>query len=143
MPKLLDIYTKTFDDGGCKFCQNIFIRKFLETTGMANCCGLPTPTKVEAHLVTDNNGSKAKIYLNNSYDSFIGMMLHLVSKIRPVIYFSVHQCSQIIHNTKASYETAVKRICWYLQDTTYRFLLFYPSNKMVVDCYADADFTGL
>ena len=33
------------------------IRKVLEATGIEHCNGLPIPTKVEAYLVTDANGS--------------------------------------------------------------------------------------
>ena len=34
-------------------------------------------------------------------------------------------------------------ICRYLQGTKYNGLVFNPSKKLVVDCYADADFAGL
>ena len=37
----------------------------------------------------------------------------------------------------------MKRICRYLQGTKDNGLLFNPSNKLVVDCYDDADFAGL
>ena len=84
---------------------------------MDHCNGLPTPTKVEAPLGTDMNGSEAKRDCLNSYASFIGMMLYLVSNTRPDISFAVHQCDRFIHNTKASHKTAVKKICRYLQGT--------------------------
>ena len=37
----------------------------------------------------------------------------------------------------------MKRICRYLQGTNDNGLVFNPSKKLVVDCYADADFAGL
>ena len=37
----------------------------------------------------------------------------------------------------------MKRICRYLQGTKENGLVFIPSKKLVVDCYADADFAGL
>ena len=37
----------------------------------------------------------------------------------------------------------MKRICRYLQGTKDNGLVFIPSKKRVVDCYADADFAGL
>ena len=37
----------------------------------------------------------------------------------------------------------MKRICRYLQDTKDNGLVFNPYKKLVVDCYADADFAGL
>ena len=110
---------------------------------MEDCNGLPTPTKVEAPLVTDANGSEAKRDWPNSYSYVIGMMLYLASNTRPDISFAVHQCVWFTYNTKVSHETAVKRICSYLQGTKDNGLVFNPSKKMVVGCYADADFAGL
>ena len=37
----------------------------------------------------------------------------------------------------------MKRICRYLQGTKNNVLVVNPSKKLVVDCYADADFAGL
>ena len=105
--------------------------------------GLPTPTKVEASLGTDVNGSEAKRDWPNSYASVIGMMLYLASNTRPDISFAVHQCARFTHNTKASQETAVKRVFIYIQGTKDNGLVFNLSNKLAVDCYADADFVGL
>ena len=70
-------------------------------------------------------------------------MLYLASNTRPDISFALHQCSRFTNNTKLSHETAVKRICSYLQRTKDNGLVFNTSNKLVVDCYADADFAGL
>ena len=110
---------------------------------MEDCNGLPTPTKFEAPLGIDVNGSEAKRDWPNLYASFIGMMFYLASNTRPDISFAVHQCARFTHNTKVSPETAVKRICRYLQGTKDNGLVFNPSKKLVVDCYADADFAGL
>ena len=71
------------------------------------------------------------------------MMLYLASNTRPDISFAVQQCSRFTHNTKASHETSMKRICWYIQGTKDNGLVFNPFKKLVVDCYADADFAGL
>ena len=60
MSDFLGIDTKKLDDENFQFYQTIFIYKFLETTGMEHCNGLPKPTKVEAHLVIDANVSKDK-----------------------------------------------------------------------------------
>ena len=104
----------TLDNGGFQFCQTGLIRKVLEFTGMEDCNGLRTPTKVEAPLGIDVNGSEDDRDWLNSYDSVIGMMLYLASNTIPDISFAVHKCARFTHNTKASHETAVKRICWYL-----------------------------
>ena len=114
MSEFLVIDIKTLDHGGFQFCQTRLIRKFLETTGMEHCNGLPTPTKVEAPLGTDKNGFKAKRDWPNSYASVIGMKLYLASNTRPDISFAFHQCARFTHNTKVSHETAVNRICWNL-----------------------------
>ena len=142
MSALLGIDIKTLDDGVFKFCQNGLIRKVLEATGMDNCNGLPTPTKVEAPLRTDVNGSEANRDWPKSYASVIGMMLYLASNKIPDISFDVHQCDRFTHNTKASQDTAVKRTCRYLQGTKDNSLVFNLSNKLVLDCYDDADFAG-
>ena len=110
---------------------------------MEHCNGLPTPTKVEVPLLTYVNGSEAKRDCSNSYASVIGVILYLASNTRPYILFSVNQCARFTHNTKASHETPVKRICRYLQGTKYNGIMFNTSKKMVVDCYADGDFAGL
>ena len=143
MSEFLGIDIKTLDNGGFQFFQTGLIRKVLEATGMEDCNGLPTPTKVEAPLGTDANSSDAKIDLPNSYASVIGIMLYLASNTRPNISFAVNQYARFTHNTKASHKKAAKRICRYLQGTHYNGLFFNPSNKLVVDCCAGVDFVGL
>ena len=71
------------------------------------------------------------------------MILYLASNTRPYISFAVNQCAQFTHNTQASNETSEKRICRYLQGNRNNGIVFNPSKKLVVDCYADADFAGL
>ena len=71
------------------------------------------------------------------------MMLYMASNTRPDISFAVHQCYQFTHNTMASHEMTLKKICWYLQDTKDNGLVFNPYKKLMLDCYADADFEGL
>ena len=110
---------------------------------MEHCNGLVTPTKVEAPLGTDNNGYETKIDWPNSYASVIGMMLYLESNTRTDISFTIHHCDWFTHNTKESHKTSVKRICRYLQGIKDNGLVFNPSKKLVVDCYADIDFAGL
>ena len=143
MSELLGIDINKLDDGVFQFCQTVLIRKVLEAIGVEHCNGLPTPTNVEAPLGTDVNGSEAKRDWPNSYASVIGMMLYLASNTRPDISFAVHQCARFTHNTKVSHETAVKRICRYLQGIKYNGLVFNPSKKLDVDCYADTDFAGI
>ena len=143
LSEFLGIDIKTLNDGVFQFCQTGLIHKVLEATGMEHSYVLPTHINVEAPLGTDVNVYEAKRDWPNSYASVIGMMLYLASNTRPDISFAVHQCERFTHNTKVSHETAVKRICRYLQGTKENVLVFNPSKKLVVDCYADADFAGL
>ena len=113
MSEFLGIDMKTLDNGGFQFCQTGSIHKVLEATGMEHFNGLPTPTKVEAPLGTEVNGSEAKRDWPNSYASVIGMMLYLPSNTRLDISFAVHQYARFTHNNKVSHETDVKRICSY------------------------------
>ena len=101
------------------------------------------PTKVEAPLGTDADGSEANRDWTNSYASVNGMMLYLASNIRLDISFAVHQCARFKHKTKASHETAMKMMCPYLQVTKDNGLVFNIYKKLVVDCYDDSDFAGL
>ena len=105
--------------------------------------GLPTPTKVETPLVTDANGSEAKRNWTNSYASVIGIMLYLASNTRSDISCAVHQCAWFTHKTKASHDTYVKRIYRHIQGTKDNGLMFNTFKKLVMYCYADADFVGL
>ena len=89
------------------------------------------------------NGSESKRDWPNSYASIISMMLYLASNTRPDISFSVHQFARFTHNTKLSHKIAVNSICRYLQGTKDNNLVFISSKKLVVDCYAGADFSGI
>ena len=79
MSEFLVIIIKTLDDGGFQFCQTVLIIKVLESTGIEDCNGLPTTTKVQAPLGTDKNGSEDKRDWTNSNASVIGMILYLAS----------------------------------------------------------------
>ena len=58
--------------------------------------GLPTPTKVEAPLGTNINGSEDKRDWPNSNASVIGMMLYLLSNTKPDISFDVNQYAGLL-----------------------------------------------
>ena len=70
--------------------------------------------------------------------------MYLASNSRPDIAFAVHQCARFTHNSKASHEKGLLRICAYLKGTHDKGLIFKPTfNNISVDCYVDADFLGL
>ena len=143
MSEFLDIDINTSADCRFQFYQTGLVRKVLGATEMEHFNVFLTPTEVEAHILTDSNGYEAKIDWPNSFVSVIGMMLYLASNTRLYISFAVNQCAQFTNNTKASHETDEKRIFWYLPHIKDNGLVFNPYNKMVVGCYADADFLGL
>ena len=112
MSELLGTDIITLDNCGFHFYKSGFICKVLEATGMDHCDGFPKIIRVEAHI------GNTILY----------------------IYFAVHTCDWFTHNNNESNKTAVKRIHWYLQGTKEKGLLFNQSNKVVVNCYVDADF---
>ena len=71
------------------------------------------------------------------------MMLYMSSTTRPDITFAIQEFARFKNNTKASHKMSVKRIYWYLQGTNDNGIVFNKSKKLMVDCYADADFSGL
>ena len=90
--EFLDVDIKTLNDVVFQFFQTGLIRNVLEATGMEHCNGLPTPTKVEAPLGIEVNGSEAKIDWPNSYASVIGMMFiwnQTQDQIYPLVFTSV------------------------------------------------------
>ena len=109
--EFLVFYIMVLDYDGFQFYQTILIHKVLESTGMEHWNGFPTPMKFDAPLGTEVNGFEAKKDWPNSYDYVLGMMLYLSSDTRTDISLAVHQCYQLTHNTKASHEMDVKRIC--------------------------------
>ena len=123
------IYIKTLYYRGFQLYPTVLIRKLLEATGIDHFNWLPTLTKVEAPIGTDENVPEAKRDWSNSYASVIGIMLYLVSNTRPNISFSVHQCFWFTNNSKASNDTDVKSIYWYLQATKGNGLVFNPYRK--------------
>ena len=71
------------------------------------------------------------------------MLLYLSSNSRPDIAFAVHQCARFTHSPKKSHGQAVKRIIRYLKATETKGLIMKPTKILTLDCYVDADFTGL
>ena len=96
--EFLGIDTKALENGGF---QTWLIRKVLEATGMVNCNGFPTPTKVEALLGGNYNDTEARIYFHDSFELVIGMKLYLEFNTIPDTSFDVYQWAQFTHNTNA------------------------------------------
>ena len=71
------------------------------------------------------------------------MMMYLSSNAHPKIKLSVYQCARFTHCPRSSHEEAVKHICRYLQGVKGKGLTFQPNTNLQIDCYVDADFSGL
>ena len=91
LSEFLGIDINTLYDVGFKFYQTGLIQNVFEATGMDNCNGFPTTTKIKVYPGTEKNVHKYKIYWSNSYAYVIGMMLYMASNTRPNIYFTVNQ----------------------------------------------------
>ena len=71
------------------------------------------------------------------------MILYLTSNKRTDISFAVNHCESFTHNTKASHENDVNRICWYIQGNKFKGLVFNTFKRIAVYCYVYAYFSGL
>jgi hypothetical protein len=81
-----------------------------------------------------------------SYPSVIGMLGYLQGHSRSDTNFATSQCARFIHRTKRSQEEALERIGQYLKATGDKGLILHCKNhegRLDIDCYVDADFTGL
>ena len=117
-------------EGGYQFLQKGLTIKILDATKMMDCNAKSAPTKQDAPLGSNPNRKLAKREWN--YASVIGMMLYLAENSRP-------ECARFTHNTKASHEEAVLRICRYLKRTINDGMIFKPCKDSTVDCYVDAE----
>jgi hypothetical protein len=122
--------------------QQSLIKKVLKEAKMENCNGKDTPAH-EKPLGTDKNG--APFVEDWDYATVVGMLMYLVHT-RPDIQFAVHQCARFTHCPRASHAEAIHRICRYLKGTADRGLELKPlkpGGLLQLDCYVDADFSGL
>ena len=114
MYEFLGIDFKTLNYGVFQCCQTGLIRNVLEATGVKHCNGLPTPTNLEAHTGTYDNGSEAKRDWPNSYASVIGIMFYMELK--------KYQISHFLFTIVTGFH--MNRICRYLQGIKDNGLVF-------------------
>jgi hypothetical protein len=120
--------------------QSGLTEKVLRTTGMQDNNRKHTPAAT-IPLETDADG--ARFCEEWDYASVVGMFLYLSSNSRPDIQFTVHQCARFTHNPRKSHGEVVLRICQYLVGTQDQGLTFDPNSDLQLDCYVDADLSGL
>jgi hypothetical protein len=98
-----------------------------------------TPAETAA-LGRDIDGKEASGCIN--YASVVGMLVYLRHS-QPDISFATHQCARYTHAPKQCHKNALKWIGIYLKGTLKNGLVLTPSNDFKINCYSDADFTGL
>ena len=107
---------------------------------MDDCSTILTPLKTNALGKNENDDAAMEQW---NYPSVVGMLLYLSRNSRLDIAFAVHQCARFTHCMKRSHKKAMKRIVQYLQGTKMKGLVIKPTQKLMMDLYADADFAGL
>ncbi|KAL7475748.1 hypothetical protein ACHAW6_006117 [Cyclotella cf. meneghiniana] len=106
----------------------------------SNSTAISTPAETSP-LPKDAEGAPASGAFN--YAAVDGMLLYLSGNSRPDIAFAVHQCARYTFQPTQRHELALIQIGRYLIGTTDQGLIMKPSSTPQVDCYPDADFSGL
>jgi hypothetical protein len=78
-----------------------------------------------------------------SYPSIARMLLYLSINTRINIAMAVSQVARFNHLPKKSHATAPKTIVRYLHQTADKGTIISPSGDLSLDCYVDANFSGL
>ena len=71
------------------------------------------------------------------------MLMYLYRNYSPDIQFPVHQCARSTQNPRSIHDEEVNRIFHYLVGTQGKVLTVDPNIDMNLDCYVDADFSGI
>ena len=89
---------------------------------------------------------KDEIFAKRKYDwhyrSVTGMLNYLKKTSRPEIAFAVHQCARFCKKPILFYNRALHRIVQYLAVAKDKGILFTPDEKVGVQCFVNADFSG-
>ena len=70
------------------------------------------------------------------------MLGYLQGTTRHEIAMATHQCAVFNNDPRISHKRAVKGIGRYLLYTRFKVMIYRPDTSQVLECYADADFTG-
>ena len=120
--------------------QTGLIEKIIKYTGMESATPKPSPAAPDP-LGSDKDGEPFNEEWG--YSAAVGMLLYVSSNTRPDIQFAVHQVARFSHSPKRSHGQALKRIVRYLIETRDRGIVFKPDLTQGLDCWVDADFSGL
>ena len=122
-------------DNTITMTQPGLIQKEIEATGMTDS----NPAQV--CLGSDVNGPPMKEKWG--YPSLDGMLLYLLTNTRLDITYAVSQVACFGSNPKQSHASAIKIIVRYLAGTADKGVIFTPNDNFKINCYVDANFTGL
>ena len=89
-------------------CQSVYVKKLLDTTGLAD--SNPTRTPMEAQFQLRKDGTTTTINATN-YRSIIGSLCYLVNTCPDLAYF-VRYVSRFAGAPKEEHLVVVKRILW-------------------------------
>ena len=128
------------DDGTITLTQKGLIKKILSATGMEDCSPNRHPAAAAA-LGIDPEGPLHHESFN--YVSSVSMLLYLSTNTRPDISFAISQVARFNHSPKQSHATTLKMIIHYLKGTKDKGMIFKPNGTLNLECWCDADFTGL
>lgn len=122
-----------------KLHQNSYILKVLETFNMADCQPAPTPLSDVEKLYdqTDND-----LPADSPYRELLGALNYCACVTRLDIAFAVGVLSRFCQAPLEKHWTAAKRVLKYLKGTSNYGINFKQSDKLVLNCYSDADFAG-
>ena len=99
-------------------------------------------TPAAGHIL--NKDIEGKPHKNSwNYRTAIGMLSYLQGNTHPDISMAVHQNACFWNKPMLSHEQAITRIGRYLRHIQDRGIIFKPDTAKGLECYVDADFSGV
>ena len=126
------------DKNGIILTQSKYISDLLKKAKMLEAKSCPTPMCPSNKLARD----KGNLFENPSlYRSLIGGLQYLTLS-RPDIAFSVNKLSQFLQSPTDEHWKTCKRVLRYLKGTSSLGFHFKPTDRLVLEAYADADWAS-
>jgi transposase InsO family protein len=101
------------EQGTITLCQTEYIKRVLETFGMADCRPVATPLEKGAQFV-QNEGQATEEDIQH-YQQIIGSLMYAMTETRPDLAIVVSILSQFLANPSKEHQQAAKRSLRYLQ----------------------------
>ncbi len=132
---------KKLQDGTYEFTQRALIDSIIEDVGIKDSKTKPVPAKVSLHLHAFKK--EPTFDLNFNYRSVVGKLNYLAQTTRPYIMYATHRIAKYFSDPRTSHGEAVLYLTRYLKKTRELGILFKPDPSKGLECYCDADFSGL